>query len=110
MKKIIGALLLTQSAIAFAVPVKCNFKESTNKSQELVHEIDLYRHGPIDTFSTDLTSGFISSTKGHLTVTIIEKETGLTSNFYGTLDENHGLGGSVIYNENKWLQIDCVMQ
>lgn len=110
MKKIFTSILLMTSLSTFAVPVKCILKESTNNIEEVMHEMDLYRHGPINAFSTELTTGFISSTKGHVTVTVIEKETNMTSNFYGTLDEKHGLGGSVIYNENKWLQVDCTVQ
>ena len=104
-------ILTILSTNAMALTVECELKESTGFKKIQIHELDLHRHGPMNPFETDLTNGFISSSRGHLTVSPTHKSTNITNNFYGAIQNSEqGVGGNILYSPSEWIQVDCNAQ
>lgn len=92
----------------FAVPVNCVITDSNGLNQTIVHDLNLNAHGPLDRINdSDVSTGFISSSNGHIVISLTNRDTGVTLATTGSPINGKEAQSQAIYSPDSWINVNC---
>ncbi len=108
MKYLMTLLALTICHGTFAVEIDCTATDSSGLNMEIVHDLNLNAHGPLDSVQgSNVASAFISSSNGHLVFNITDLETGVNLSTIGSPVEGKMVEALAQFSSSRWFKIQC---
>lgn len=107
MKKIIFIFTFFSLPV-FALPVSCTITDSNGLNETIVHDINLNAHGPLDRINnSEVATGFISSSNGHIVISLTNRETEVTLSTTGSPINGKEAQSQAIYAPDSWINVNC---
>ena len=108
MKHLMTLLALSICHVSFAVEIECTATDSSGLNMEIVHDLNLNAHGPLDSIQgSSVANAFISSSNGHVVFNITDLETGVNLSTIGSPVEGRMVEALAQFSSSRWFKIQC---